>query len=417
MVQRRRLQARKLDASAGTSNAIDDLLRNSVLVTAAGDREVAFRHHILFDYIASRTFIDLDDLEKTKSLLASDKGLGLLLAPSLSYGLQHLWEIEGSGRTQFWEAAAFFAGDADSDPVARSVAARLASDLPEVADDMTHLIQLMHGDGPDGERAKKAFSHIVGSLTVRLEDNVEIHPEPWCHLAAGTADLIEQIAWPLRTLLYTLLERVKGAYEQADLGKAARALLAHSLSAGSEALTSIAIGFVGKTFATDPAESRKLAEQLLAPERMALHAHNEMDWLAREITSIAETDSELAATIYRRVFEHEVDDDAPTAMGQSQILALTSSRRQEYKMARWSLKETFPEFLKLHPVEATRAMLWVAKAHTDNEHPLRDSPKDQAEVTLRGRTFVLKADYSCAWAQPHGNLTATMTPGLSSIVL
>jgi len=118
MVDGRALRANKLDAAGSDPAAFDALLRENVLVPLPGDRHVAFRHHILFDYAASRVYLDPDDISKTAALLASNSDLGLMLAPALAFALQSLWNTSGNGRASFWSAIVTIAGTAASDPIA-----------------------------------------------------------------------------------------------------------------------------------------------------------------------------------------------------------------------------------------------------------------------------------------------------------
>jgi transposase len=122
---------------------------------------------------ASRVFIDPADVAATGALLRRDRGLGLMLAPALSYALQDLWVRGQNGRAQFWLAVVHFAGDSASDPIARSVAARSACELPGAPDDMQGFVALFSGPPARQALAFRAFSHVVGALTVRLEDG---HP-------------------------------------------------------------------------------------------------------------------------------------------------------------------------------------------------------------------------------------------------
>ena len=177
------LQAPRLDVAQADPIAFDKLLIDNVLVPV-GDKKVSFRHHILFDYSASQVFIDPADIAATGELLRRERGLGLMLAPSLSFALQGLWTEEQDSRARFWRAVVHFAGDAASDPIARSVAARSACELPAAAEEMNGLAHLLRTPGPNQETAFRAFSHIVGALAVRLDDRQPIQLTPWCHIAA-----------------------------------------------------------------------------------------------------------------------------------------------------------------------------------------------------------------------------------------
>jgi hypothetical protein len=400
MIEKGRMEASRIVAGAGTGNVLDQLQQASVLIPVNGDRDVTFRHHILFDYMASRVAIDLSDLATTKRMFKA-KGTSLLLAPALSFALQHLWETSQLGRARFWEVVAEFGGDSGADPVARSVAARAGCDLPATAGDIAGLIELMEQSPSQREKAFAVFRHVVSSLTVRLEDVTGVPPEPWCAAAAGVTPFLNETAWPLRTLLQSLVDRVEDDGLRGQLGTAARALMDYSFTAeGGDMLMALAIGFVGKTFATDPEASRRLVERLLVPERMAAHAHVDMCWLAEEAGRVAVADPELAVEIYDRIFSHTIEEDAPTRLGQSRILALTSNRRQEFTMAQWRLKEAFPAFVREHPLEAVDAAVKVAGAYVATTHPLSE-PAETVTVRAGGREVKLTADWSYIWAAQH----------------
>lgn len=399
MIDRGRMEATRLAAGSGTGSALDQLLQRGVLTSVNGDREVAFRHHILFDYVASRTVLDLDDAANTEDVLRR-KGASLLLAPALSFALQHLWETSGGGRDRFWKAVADLAGAASADPIARSVAARAGCDLPSEAGDTAGLVRLM---GTAGENAKAftAFRHIVGSLSVRLEDDAAAPSAPWCAIASAIVPFVADIAWPLRTLIHNLIERVKDADMRAHLGTASRALMDYAFDArGGESLMPLAIGFVAKTFGTDPALSGELVERLIEPARMAQHAASDMHWLAHDIEQITPHDQALVVEIYDRVFSHTIAEDGPTNLGGSKILALTSNRRQDFKMAQWGLKEAFPAFAASHPLPAAEAAIRVSRGYILRQHPLTE-PEEVRSMTIGNQVGRITLDYSYIWAAQH----------------
>jgi hypothetical protein len=383
MVTSRSLQAPRLDVAEPDPAAFENLLRSNVLVAVSGNRYVSFRHHILFDYAASRVFIDPTNIAATGDLLRRDRGLGLMLAPALSFALQDLWVTGQNGRPQFWLAVVHFAGDSASDPIARSVAARAACELPTDPEDMRGLVELFSASTERQQLAFRAFSHVVGALTVRIEDRQSIQITPWCHVAAEASVHVAELAWPLRTLLYMLVERFDLPEQYALLGLAARRLLNYALGqpASSSILSAAALGFVADTYASDPASSRGALERLLRPERLRDHAHEDMPWLARKVLKIGAFDPAFAIEIYRTVFSHGVDDDGATSIGESRILPLRSNRRQDYEMAKFSLKEAFPRFLEAHPFEGVRALIAALEGYVATKHPLRDGVR---EISVRG---------------------------------
>lgn len=399
MVATRSLQANRLDVAQSDPVALDNLRHSNVLITVASDRYVSFRHHILFDYAASRVFIDPADVTATSDLLRRDRGLGLMLAPALSYALQDLWVTRQDGRPEFWRAIVHFAGDSASDPIARSVAARSACELPITPNDMRGLVALFSGPPAQQALAFRAFSHVVGALTVRIEDGLAMQLAPWCYLAAEASAHVAELAWPLRTLLFLLVERIRMPEQFEMAGQAARRLLQYALGQADQSsqLASAAIGFVADTYVSDPAASRRSLVQLLTPDRLRDHAHEDMPWLARKVLKIDASDPAFVPEIYKVIFSYGVRDDGATSIGASRILPLRSNRRQDYEMAKWTLKEAFPRFMQAHPVEGIRALIGALEGHVRNQHPLDDSAR---EITVRGgdRDGKVIDDQSHIWA-------------------
>ncbi len=397
MVSDRILQAPRLDVAQANPAAFDKLLSDNVLVPV-GDKKVAFRHHILFDYSASRVLIDPADIAATGEVLRRERGLGLMLAPALSFALQGLWTEECDSRARFWRAVVHFAGDAASDPIARSVAARSACELPAAAEEMNELVHLLTTPGPDQETAFRAFSHIVGALAVRLDDRQPIQLTPWCHIAAATSVNADQVVWSLRTLLFLLVGRVETTEQLVLLGRAARAVLQVALEQELPSqLAATAIGFVADTYASDTLASRRLLQKLLDPVRLRRHAHEDMSWLARKVKPIGAFDPDFVVDIYRTIFGHVVADDVATSISHSRILPLSSNSRQDYEMARYALKEAFPDFLRSHALEAVRALVAALEGYIATSHQLDENVREEA-VHVGELDASIVEDRSHIWA-------------------
>ncbi len=400
MVANRALQAGRLATAEPDPAAFDGLLRSSVLVPVFGDRYVSFRHHILFDYAASRVFIDPTNIMATGELLRQDRALGLMLAPALSFALHDLWEHGTNGHPEFWLAVAQFAGDSASDPIARSVAARSACELPATSNDMRGFLDLLAASGPTQALTFRAFSHIVGAFTVRIDDNQPVDWTPWCHLAGEASRYVAELVWPLRTLLFQLVPRAQEPDQRNALGRASRAILEFALNQPtlSSQITAVAIGFVADTYVTDPDASRRLLQYLIAPDRLRDHAHEDMPWLARKVKPISDVDPAFVTEIYRTVFAFAVTDDTVTQMGSSQILPLMSNRRQDYEAARFELMRAFPGFLRSHPTEAIRALVAALEGYVATDHPLeRDAQEQIVRVGQTEARFIEDRSHIWAW--------------------
>jgi hypothetical protein len=418
MVDTCMLRANKLNA-AGTEPAVfDTLLHENVLVLLPGDRHIAFRHHILFDYAASRVYLDPDDIFKTAALLAGKSQLGLMLAPALAFALQGLWVASENDRTSFWSAIVTIAGAIESDPIARSVAARVACEFPATAVDMYGLSAALRRLGDQKTKAISALGHIVGALAIRLEDKATVVSDPWCYLAAEVNDIVADVVWPLRTLLYLLTGREQTPECRNQLGTAARALLRFAVDHPNFAsyLTIAAIGFVADTYSSDPAASRSLLQEILKPERVRDHGHEDLPWLARKIKTVWEADPDFAVEIYGVTFGSEITDTSKTSIGQSRILPLTSTRKQDFDMANYSLKEAFPQFLNAHPSHAVTALIRAIDGHIALKHP--SGTATVSTVMIDGREATLAEDGSRFWAwnpnEEHGDNTAGLLGAMVS---
>ena len=399
MIESRSLRVRKLDAARPDASAFDALLHENVLVLLNQGQFVAFRHHILFDYAASHVYLRVDKLDQTAYLLTHGKGLGLMLAPALGYALQQLWNDVEDGHRNFWEAITRFSGDPAFDPVTRSVAARTASELPYICGDAIGLLAGLSEQGEPKKQSATALSHVVGALVVRFEDKQPVSLDPWCELSEQASQCIEDTAWPLRTLIYELHERIGSEVQQEQLGRAARKLLAYSLDSSNAAiqLTASAIGFVSATYASDIDASRQLLRRLFEPAHFQDHADQEIPWLARKIEPICDVDPDFVIEIYAGAFGAIISDRSTTSMGHSQIMALSSNRRQDYDSALWSLKEFFPHFLKTNSVHAVRALIQAISGYVARAHQISEDARAWSIQTPAG-IVRLQEDRSNIWA-------------------
>ena len=400
MIGSRALQARKLDVAKADGLALDALLHENVLVLVRDEQFVTFRHHILFDYAASRVYLRPDDPKHAPRLLEQGTGLGLMLAPALSYSLLRLWNDRAQNRLSFWSAVTRFCGDSKCDPVARSVAARAAAELPSAVEDANGLVRaLMGAAGPPEVDGKMALGHVVGALTVGLEDQQPVVLAPWCRVAERASEHVHEWAWPLRALLYALFERADSEQDRNRIGRAARRLLSYCLETleVSPQLTSAAIGFVAVTYSSDSDESRALLQKLFEPERFSEHGDQEVPRLVDRLKDIYGTDPEFVEEIYGRAFGGSIEDVSSTPIGQSQILSMVSTRRQDYESSWWQLNRFYPRFLRSNPSHAVRALVSAMSGYVDRVHPIDREARTWSVSSSEG-VFHLREDRSCIWA-------------------
>jgi hypothetical protein len=205
MVERRTLRAPRLTVAAQNPNILDALVGEGVLVSTDQQRSVQFRHHLLFDYVANRVFLDPSAIVAGQTAFPKADGLGLVLAPAMSFLLRGLWS-EDTQHSRFWNAVSQLLGGRDCDPVIRGIAARMAAELSVVADDISPFTQMI---GQHDANALSALPHIVSAIAVRLEDEPVTAFAPWVKLALELSKNPAPAAGALRLLSFLLVDRVK----------------------------------------------------------------------------------------------------------------------------------------------------------------------------------------------------------------
>jgi hypothetical protein len=394
MVQARALRAPTLQAAGDYPGMIDILCKEGVLIVVDSERWVQFRHHLLFDYAAARLALEPSDIVSGDYRFRKADALGLMLSPALGFVLREIWESE-TDRARFWMAVGALINDMDGDPIIRSTAGRLGAEFPTAAQDCLWLGDLaISGD----EKALRTLSHVTGALIVRLEDEKTATLEPWAYLADQLATAPTAVAGNLCILLHNLIDRIKNETLRPMLGRGARALLAHGLAQLEAGFTvRAAIGFVIDTYATDVAASRALLMLLFDRDRLDEFGHEEVPAVCHKISAVGDADPEFVGDIYRVVFGYEITEDRQTRIGQSQILNLTSNTRQDYDMARWSLGEYLPKFLKDHPRAAVRAVIDAVEGYVARAHAISDEAL-YVKLEVGGRSIRLREDVSYVWA-------------------
>lgn len=394
MIHARALRAGRIEHASPDPAAMESLIREGVLILVDGGRWIQFRHHLLFDYSASRLFIDPYEISAGKSPFGKQQALGLMLSPAMAFALHELWPPDPD-RRQFWQAILTLLGDDTQDTVIRSIASRVASELPSTERD----IRVLAASAADGlGTAITSLSHIVGALAVRLEDGGSISVAPWASAVETLARKPGAAMWSLRVLLYLLVDRDSGDEDRAKLGQGARSLLRHGLGfADDNGIVVLAIGLVADTYSTDPLQSRQLLSSILKPSRLSSWASSEAPAVARKIIEISRVDPEFAAEIYKAVYGCEIDEIRETDLVRSRIMALRSNTRQDFEMARYSLSENFSTFLSSEPVWATKAFVSAVDGFVLRDHPTtEDNPAHM--FVLNGKSFRLQEDHSYIWA-------------------
>ncbi|WP_234819967.1 ATP-binding protein [Rhodopseudomonas palustris] len=386
MVDRRRLAVRKVVVG---HDQLDAIIRTGVLAES-GDL-VSFAHHVLFDHVAGRFFLEWDDPERLIPQLGGDSSIALMLAPALRFAIERLWRQDDEGKAHVWRLIADIYADPVVDPVLANVALRTAIERVGAKADIAGLVALIAARPNDAALATM-LSRLARFVGLAVDTAGTVAPGEalaWASIAdaairAGSRDLSDAT----RVLLHTLFDKADLA--EAELlgvfNRAARALLAFAWAADPpmQQTATNSIRFVGKSFAADPTESRALLDRILRDPHFSAHADREAAWLSEQIMPIARADANFAIEIYRVLYSRDITDDSTSFMGgqASRIMPLSSNRRQDYRRCRYDLGRRVTRLLELSVPLGTRAIVEASLGDTDRAMPLGENRK---QVVVPGR--------------------------------
>lgn len=363
MTSRRRLTVRKVLID---SPDLDAAIQTGVLVEN-GDL-VSFAHHVLFDHITGRLVLEWDEPTRLIQQLKGETSTALLLAPALRFAIERMWRDDGAQRPRSWQLLGEIFAAEQVDPVLGHVALRVVVENIEVDADIVGLLERIKASPAD-----PTLATLVALLVRFVGMEFAATPIPcgraivWARLADVLVAANERgLLDAARYLLHVLFEQ--GDLQDPELlkafGAAARALLVAAWSPDPPltGLSSIAIRFVGKSFAADPAASRLLLDRILHEPHFSQYADREAGWLAEQILPIARADPKFAAQIYGTLYGKRITDTSSTSLGghHSRIMPITSNRQQDYDHCRWRLGTAMGQVLAISPFFGTRAVIEAA---------------------------------------------------------
>ncbi len=393
----------RLRAHAAQGTALDELLGEGVLVEvpATGPRgreSLGFSHHVLFDYAVHRLLLSGTPDEIVACLVASDE-LVLLARPSLVLTLAAEWAAE-PGRTAFWTLALRLA-EPEVPGTARIVAPAVAVEEARAPGDFLPLLEALdQGDA----RASFLLAHAVGARTaVGVPSRPLMGREDlplWSELASALGTRIrEEVAYPLRLLVWGLWAEYDrlGADQRAALGVAARALLHWAWSQSQPPSTDVGVALeaVARSCATDPQATRALLLRVAERERIPNFGSYEFRRLADELGTLAACVPDVVERLYEAAYSYEEDSQEQVPFGSSQILRMTSTKDQDWRMARYAVAQEYPRVLEADVRTGVRVLAYAC-AHETAEKAYGRPDRDFA-IDLGGARATVRHDRSEWW--------------------
>jgi len=183
----------------------------------------------------------------------------------------------------------------------------------------------------------------------------------------------------------------------ADLGRAARALLAATTSHEPRIYPQVGVALRATvaSFSAAPAESAAAIRQLLADDEIRAHGHMQLRELAELVEDLLEHDVDLVLDIYRAAFSWRDTSEETTPLREG-VMALSSTRRQDYDGARRALAEAFPKLAAAAPGPAATVLATAVCAYLDEREI---SPRSRLTIEVMGRSVEFFDDSSAYWDQ------------------
>ena len=424
MVKQRSLSIRQNDihkeqlyvSGAAIKAAFGELLSDEILtkVSSTGQR-IAFSHNILFDYAVSLLLIE-DEPQQLENFILEDASRPLFLRPSLTYFFTRLWYYDPTG---FWRA--FWHIFPSDQFVHLRLVARLipTSVIANEARGIEQLIPLLEKLQDGEEVANEAITRLLQALQTLPQIK---HDALWINFFDQISrHLHVDFARDLANLTSVILERVSES-ENSEISKSENSEAVNSCGRIGRGLLKWvwekrevgkstwydrfgghwAVPLVAQTYHTNPEESRMLLEKVLELPKEDNFPITFLSWLTEYVDRIWDHDPEFVTSIYCTVFHHNESSDAKTSLSGG-VLAMTSTRRQDYSMCRYRLIKHFSGFLQATPLPATLSVIRSLNVFIVGEHIARYLKagvklEDMIEIfNFRGKSAYFMEDGSYIW--------------------
>ncbi|HHT8834235.1 ATP-binding protein [Burkholderia cenocepacia] len=366
-----------------------------------------FSHHILFDYAVARlVFRRGRDSVTLVDRLVREPVLVLMLRPSLSLAFSDVWSDGQSGRQRFWSLVFAVAREPSVPPVGQLIGAVTIAEQAKVLVDLQPLLDALAPASPLQSMAELVLQHLTSALLARPKADaswVGSDVAPWMAFAEALSQIGSDAAMNTVRILVQSGTAKPGELSHAQLalaGAAARRLLEYAWSHDPRIGLFIinSINGVANTTVSNPQATIAILRRALDPEHIRQFGYEELHWIARHVRTYASHDLKFIVDLYASAYDYEeMLRDAKTSISNSAITGLTSTRRQDYEMAWWSLADVAPWLLDEHPAEGTRAIARGLDGYIRRHEIGRWGENSREEFNFDGRPVRFVHDGSYGW--------------------
>lgn len=366
-----------------------------------------FSHHLLHDYAVARLLFRSVDKKALAQQLVSRPELSIYARQSLLLHFDFLWDSD-SARNSFWHTATELVIPA-LPLIARIIATEKAVQRIRAPKDFSPLVALRLR-GKDSDASDVLMKYVVSEyLDVTDEEDLAESAAAWSQLAVDLIRHLPECFWQVHLLLHKLSDAPRlDAASRRLINEAARllakdrqALLNPDERFGPAFIT--ALKAICRTAAEFPSESEKALRPLLTAENAAKFGDRFFWQLAGETKHLLKVSPSLVADFHVAVFGNKTTAEGTEQIG-GRIMPMNISRRDNYKLAEYQLKERFPLFFTTAPIEATRSVIEFLPGFRQANHPSHSGKSDRRQAfSFRRHRCHLIEDLSCIWASdaPH----------------
>ncbi len=393
------------------------LLSREVLTeTSSSAQRIRFHHNILFDYAVSILLLD-DQPASLLRFLSEDRSRQLFLRPSLVFFFARLWHAD---RAAFWSNyhSVLASPEASIRLLGQLLPPTVVVQEARTLEDFMPLLNTLGSDTIHGPEAVLRLLRAIQAWNIRCSLLwVDFFAKLVLHLRWA-------FSWEFGLIVFGFFEEIKRdplGKSFSQIGIIARAFLLwiwteknkEPASRWDSIAARFGVPLVAQTYQSDPVGSRQLLEPILAVTKEPDFSIQLVYRVVQYIGDITPSDPAFTELLYLLVFLTEVRSEERTLMGGGPVLAMTSTRRQDFQLCQYLLLEYFRVYLKLAPFSAVRAAIRCIDPFVEAHHVRRHLNQgfSVADVTkpfaFRGGTALYMRDSSYIWDRGHDHYEPT----------
>ncbi|WP_194828537.1 ATP-binding protein [Nocardia sp. XZ_19_231] len=342
------------------------LLSEGILVEDDNHR-LRVEHHILYDFGVYKLVLRDDDgaLERA---LREDNALVFSIRPSIQMYLERAWSRTASHR-EFWSEAIRLENSDGVSNLARAMVAEFAVSRVGDAIDVAPLLDSINApDQQQSEAAREVMRRCSNVMDFNSRHKIVVDAIPWIGIVDASSRYsrghVIRVAEVSILLLITNSWTELSMSQQKACGCTVRRLFESeiNLEQPNEWLSRSLIDLTVRTYRTDSVASRSLLERLLEQNRVRRFGYIELRHVAYAVGSLAAIDPDLVGNVYDVAFSYREVDTSQTSLSASQILGLSSNRKQDYGMVLYTLGDNYRQVIDVNLTLGLR-ILQTVSAH------------------------------------------------------